>query len=95
MTVAELSEKVNQYEESCNIYMNFSVDEDGIWGLPEGSRSQHFINNDKINKYKTFLNEAIKHYTDMATYDCEHIKIRDKYKKYLKRLETAISKLKN
>ena len=84
---------ITEYEKSYNIYMNFSVDEDGIWGLPEGSRTQHFLNENKINQYKEFLIEAIEHYDTMIRFDLDAKKKRDKYKKYLKRLETAINKM--
>jgi hypothetical protein len=84
---------ITEYEQKCNIYMNFSVDEDGIWGLPEGSRSQHYLNNSKVNQYKQFLVNAIEYYNGLIKFDMDASKKRDKFKKYLKRLETAIKKM--
>ncbi|MEH7116192.1 hypothetical protein V7128_02035 [Neobacillus vireti] len=92
MTAIELRNIVNEYENKNYIYMNFKVDEDGIWGLPEGSRSQNYLNPDKINKYKEFLYNAIKHHENMARFDSDSIKKHKKYKTYLKRLEAAIKK---
>jgi KaiC/GvpD/RAD55 family RecA-like ATPase len=93
MTVKELMIKVSEYEEKNYIYMNFSIDEDGMWGLPEGTISQKYMNENKINQYKEFLNDAIEHYDTMIRFDLDAKKKRDKYKKYLKRLETAINKM--
>lgn len=97
MTAIELRSKVEEYEKYNNVYMNFSVDEKGIWGLPEGDKTQHLLTNERIDKYKNFLNEAIKHYENMARFfssDYQYSKKQKKYNTYLKRLNNALKKMK-
>jgi hypothetical protein len=95
MTVIELRKLVEDYEQYKNIYMNFSVDEKGIWGLPEGDHSQHLLSMERITEYKEFLNNAIEHYENMKRFfnDYECTKKNKKYKTYLKRLENAMKKV--
>lgn len=94
MTAMELRSKIEDYEKYNNIYMNFSVDETGVWGLPEGDKTQHILRMDKLNQYKEFLHEAVKHYENMSRFNPLCKKKVDKYKRYIKRLENALKKVK-
>jgi hypothetical protein len=97
MNALELRKIVEDYERSSNIYMNFSVDEKGIWGLPEGNKTQHLLSEDRISKYELFLIDAVKHYQNMARFfsnDASIGKKVNKYQMYLKRLNNAKKKVK-
>lgn len=97
MNAMELRNKVENYERSSNIYMNFSIDEKGIWGLPEGDKTQHLLSEDRISKYEQFLIDAVNHYQNMARFFSNDASIGKKVKKYqlyLKRLNNAKKKVK-
>lgn len=92
----ELANFILNYEQFRNIYMNFQVDEDGIWGLPEGNRTLQLLSKDQIDEYKDFLNKAIEYYTKIVEFNNStgNSKKLKKYKLYLKRLSNTIEKWK-
>ena len=96
MNATELRQHVTNYENTRLIYMNFSVDERGIWGLAEGEKTQYLLTDEKVNDYKTFLQAAIQNYTNLIRFFSNDLQIEKKlkkYKLYTKRLESAISKI--
>jgi hypothetical protein len=95
MNAQELRIWVSDYERYNNIYMNFSVDEHGIWGLPEGDKTQHLLTDERVKKYQDFLDKAITHYETMLRFfnsDPDLTRKKDKYNQYKKRLNNAIKK---
>jgi hypothetical protein len=89
LSAHDLNKKVSEYETYKNIYMNFSLDNNKVWGLPEGSKTLHALTDDKINEYNQFLNDAIKNYTNLSNFftnDLDYQKKLKKYKLYQNRL---------
>jgi hypothetical protein len=89
LSAHDLHKKVSEYETYKNIYMNFSLDNNKVWGLPEGSKTLHALTDDKINEYNQFLNDAIKNYTNLSNFftnDLDYQKKLKKYKLYQRRL---------
>ena len=93
----KMNEKeISNYEQYKNIYMNFSLDDSGVWGLPEGDKTQHFLNLDRLKDYRSFLLNAIDYYTGLSNFyknEYDYSKKLKKYKLYLKRLDNTLNKL--
>lgn len=92
----ELTKYISNYEQYRNIYMNFKVDNNKVWGLPEGDRTQYYMNEEAIESYSNFLNAAIKYYEGLVSFFNNHIDYNKKLKKYnmyKKRLNNALNKL--
>lgn len=75
--------------------MNFSKDEQGIWGLPEGEKTQYLLTDTVLGDYKIFLKNAVDVYTALnkssnVNSDINKKKL-SKYKLYRKRLNKVLS----
>lgn len=87
-------QEITKFEQYNIIYMNFSLDDSGkLWGLAEGDKAQHLMDNKRLADYETFLDSAIPYYEKLVRFDVDASKKLKKYKLYKKRLDNAKSKI--
>lgn len=95
MNETDLRLYITTYEKERNLYMNFSVDQKGVWGLAEGDKTLYLLTGEAIGEYTYFLKSALTYYRRLENFFSNDQQIKNKinkYTSYLNRLNNAANK---
>lgn len=68
MNETDLRLYITTYEKERNLYMNFSVDQKGVWGLAEGDKTLYLLTGEAIGEYTYFLKSALTYYRRLENF---------------------------